>query len=79
MMDEQTIQADATTIPALVALRDATRIQAAIKQAFGDTASLQYCVALVAFVDATEAHVAELARRLAELEPTPDDMEAMLR
>lgn len=75
-MSEQThIHADPATIPALVALRDATRIQAEIRSTFGFEASLQYCAALVAFVDAQTAHIAELERRLTY---SVEDEEALL-
>lgn len=71
-----------TTIPAIAALRQATRIQAEIRSTFGFEASLQYCAAMVAFVDAQAAHMDELERRLAALEPgpegSPEDVEAML-
>lgn len=60
------IHADPATIPALVALRDAKRIQAAIRDSFGFEASLEYCAALVVFVDATNARIAELETRLEE-------------
>lgn len=43
--------ADPTAIPALVASKDAAKVQAIIRERYGFEASLQYCQHLIAFVE----------------------------